>query len=345
MKILFIVPYPTEGQSNRFRVEQYLPELTQRGISYSVRPFYSSNFRKILQKKGHYLKKIFYLLIFSISRLADVLKSPNYDIVFIHREAFPAKGYIFEWLFRKMAKRLIYDFDDSVFLTKPAKVRRMVIMSDYIITGNGFLRDYVLKFNKKVGILPTCIDTDKYKPAQKSGDSQKVIIGWMGSPTTVVYLSELGETFKILSKKYNNVEFRVIGAKFDNNLVLPLVNKDWTMDSEIGELQQFDIGLMPMPEDEWTKGKCAFKIVQYMAVGVPAIASPVGMNTEIIRDGVNGFLASGTKEWCEKLSQLIESPGLRKQFGRMGRKTVEDEYSLNKKKSEFVNILERSTKG
>ncbi|MFH1593966.1 MAG: glycosyltransferase family 4 protein [Candidatus Omnitrophota bacterium] len=345
MKVLFIVPYPTEGPSNRFRVEQYLPTLKERGINFSVRPFYSSNFRKILLKKGRYLQKILYLVFFTVLRLADVFKCRNYEIVFIHREAFPTNDCIFEWLFGKLSKKLIYDFDDSIFLTKPSKVKKIIALSDFVIAGNGFLKEYALKLNKNVEVLHTCIDTDRYKPAIRFRDNKKTVIGWMGSPTTAKYLSEIKEVFRILSQKYHNVEYRVIGARFDKSADVSLVNKDWVLNSEVTELQHFDIGLMPMPDDEWTRGKCAFKIIQYMAVGIPAVASPVGMNAEVIQDGVNGFLASGIEEWCEKLSRLIESLPLRQRLGAEGRRTAERNYSLNVNAPKFLKILENCVKG
>ena len=139
MKILFIVPYPTKGPSNRFRVEQYLPLLRQKGIACVVKPFCNTEFYNILLKRGYCVKKFFYLVLFALLRCLDILQSPSYDIIFIHREAFPSKDYIFEWLFRKMSKIMIYDFDDSIFLKKPAKVRKVVSMSDLIIAGNHFL--------------------------------------------------------------------------------------------------------------------------------------------------------------------------------------------------------------
>ena len=140
MKILFIVPYPTSGPSNRFRVEQYLPYLKENGISYRLRPFYNTRLYFLLRENGHYLKKFVYLFAFSILRVIDIFRSPNYDIVFIHREAFPTKGYIFEWLFRVFSKKLVYDFDDAIFLKKPAKAAAVMRMADRVIAGNNFLK-------------------------------------------------------------------------------------------------------------------------------------------------------------------------------------------------------------
>ncbi|MDD5435938.1 MAG: glycosyltransferase family 4 protein [Candidatus Omnitrophica bacterium] len=341
MKVLFIVPYPTSGPSNRFRVEQYLPYLDEKKISYCIRPFCNTDFYFLLRKRGHYLKKFAYLLGFSFLRLVDLLRSLDYDAVFIHREAFPAKDHIFEWLFRIFGKRMIYDFDDAVFLKKPAKVRTVIRIADTIIAGNRFLKDYAAALNKKVAVLPTCIDTTRYRPAGGKKDARKVVIGWMGTPTTSVYLKGIDDVFKAILGKYKNVEIRIIGAMSDDFLCPGLIYRDWSLESEISDLQEFDIGIMPMPDSDWTKGKCAFKTIQYMSVGIPSVASPVGMNMEVIKEGVNGCFASGSEEWCEKLSKLIESPELRRTMGENGRKTIEERYSLKVNSDKFLDLLRK----
>jgi len=345
MKVLFIVPYPTAGPSNRFRVEQYLPSLAQKNISYCVRPFCNEDFYFLLRKKGRYLKKAAYLLAFLLSRFTDLFRSLNYDIVFIHREAFPSKDYLFERLFRIFSGKLIYDFDDAIFLKKPAKVKALVRMSDHVMAGNGFLKDYAASFNEEVSILPTCVDTDKYRPVPKRPGNEKVVIGWMGTPTTSEYLKELKGVFKFILDKYTNVEIRIVGGMSDSFLGPGFTYKSWSLEREISDLQEFDIGIMPMPDNGWTKGKCAFKIIQYMAVGIPSVASQVGMNLEVIKYGVNGFFASSDEEWIDRLSRLIENVDLRGSVGRNGRKTIEDRYSVRVAAPKFIGILEKVSQG
>ena len=340
MRVLFIVPYPTYGPSNRFRVEQYLPYLDQKNISYCVRPFCNREFYFLLQKRSRYFKKFIYLVFFSFLRVIDLFRSLNYDVVFIHREAFPTKDCAFEWLFRRFSRKMIYDFDDAVFLKKTAKITGALRMSDGVIAGNGFLRNYAASLNKVVTVLPTCIDTDIYKPAAKKGVGGKVVIGWMGTPTTSEYLKELKGVFTSLLEKYKNIEIKVTGGIADNFLSPGLIYKNWSLENEVRDLQEFDIGIMPMPDNDWTRGKCAFKIIQYMAVGIPSVASPVGMNLEVIQDGVNGFFASNKKDWIDKLSLLIEDPDLRASVGKNGRRTVGERYSLKVMGPRFVEILE-----
>lgn len=341
MKVLFVVPYPTEGPSNRFRVEQYLPYLKTKGITYSVRPFYNSSVYRILYKKGHYLKKAFYILFFMLRRIIDVFSARAYDVVFIHREAYPFSGYIFEWLFRVFGKKVIYDFDDSIFLKKSVKVRKIISMSDYVVAGNEFLKDYALKYNKNVIVLPTCIDTQIYKPKVKITQDGKIVIGWIGTTFTAIYLDLLKNVYVTLAERLKDIEFRVIGGNFQN-VSLPLRCKNWSLESEVNDLQEFDIGVMPLFDDEWAKGKCAFKIIQYMAVGIPSVASRVGMNTEIIEDGKDGFLASNEEEWIKELSLLIEDKDLRERMGKFGRQKVESLYSVEANRQNFIDILERT---
>ncbi len=347
MKILFIVPYPTEGPSNRFRIEQYLPLLKKEGVCYKLRPFYNRELYFILRKKGNFLKKFFYLAFASLKRLLDVLLSFRYDIVFIHREAFPTKDCVFEWLFRKLSKKIIFDFDDAVYLKKPVKTDYIVRVSDHVIAGNGFLKNYVSGLNKHSVVIPTSIDTDKYKALnayRQKIAGNKVIMGWMGSFSTAEYLKDLEDVFRMLLTKYDNLEIRIIGGRFDNIRHERLLNKEWSLDNEISDLQQFDIGIMPMPDDEWAKGKCAFKVIQYMATGVPAVASNVGMNKEVIDDGVNGFLAINKTDWVNKLSLLIESKELRLKLGRAGRSKIEKLYSININFPKLITLLKECSK-
>ena len=273
--------------------------------------------------------------------MLDVLSALRYDAVFIHREAFPSKDSIFEWLFRKCAKALIYDFDDAVFLKKPAKTRFIIANADHVIAGNRFLKEYAVNHNKRVTIIPTCIDTVRYEPGGYRDKGDKVIIGWIGTYTTSAYLASLAEVFEALSSKYTNrIEFRIVGGgAYDGEPGLPFVHRKWSLDNEIKELQEFDIGIMPIPEEAWTRGKCAFKIIQYMSVGIPVVASPVGMNIEIIKEGSSGLFASTVEEWCDKLSLLIESPDLRKKMGEAGRDIVDQKYSLKANVSRFLEVL------
>jgi glycosyltransferase involved in cell wall biosynthesis len=353
MKIFFIVPYPTEGASNRFRVEQYLPYLRSKNIQYEVRPFISRKFYKILYLRRHYFKKIFYFLINTLNRIIDILRLLRYDLVFIHREAFLMGPPFFEYVVSKLKKPIIYDFDDAIFLPdtseynsfverfkRPDKISTNIRLSDYVIAGNKYLQDYALRYNDKVTIIPTSINTDIYRHTWRFNKSYTVI-GWMGSNTTVKFLKLLRNVFKELIRRYPNIEIRIIGGDFSINGVPNIKSQKWSMEKELRDLEGFDIGIMPMPDNEWTKGKCGFKAILYMSMGIPCVCSPVGVNKEIITDGVNGFLADSDEEWIEKLSMLIENPGLRQRLGSAGRITVEEEYSVKVNVPKFLEVLEK----
>lgn len=356
MKVLFWVPYPTEGPSNRFRVEQYLPYLKERGIVYSLRPFWGSRVYKILYEHGHYLKKTYYFIKGIVGRIKDVMNLRDYDLVFVHREACSIGGAFFEKI-ASARKPMIYDFDDSVFLPTyssanriarllkmPRKIAQIVRMSCSVIAGNNYLRGYAAQYNGNVAVLPTPIDTNRYSPARNAaGDKHKVVIGWIGSYTNNQYLGIVRNALLELVRKYgSSIEVRLIGCRRDFLNAPGVTCRNWSLSSEISDLQGFDIGIMPIWDDDWTRGKCAFKIVQYMSVGASVVASPVGLNKEIVRDGVNGFLAADEKEWLEKLCLLIDNPAIRQRFALEGRATIEREYSLKVMAPKFISILEKA---
>lgn len=351
MKVLFIVPYPSEGASNRYRIEQYLPYLKEAGINYSLHPFWSSSAFKLLYKSGHRFSKSYYFILGTIFRLFDLVRLFQYDVIFIHREAYPIGRAFFETVLAKLRKPFIFDFDDAIFLPstsppnnfierykKPDKVANIIKMSIHVIAGNRYLADFALPYNRSISIIPTPIDTDKYYPDEKR-NSDGILIGWIGSVTTSSFLNTMRNVFIRLSKRFPSIKFMIVGSEFSINGLSNIISKPWSLKEEIKDLMTFDIGIMPMPDNEWTRGKCGFKAILYMNMGIPCICSPVGVNKEIITDGVNGFLADTEDEWINKLSLLIENPELRKRIGCAGRKIVEQKYSVKANLSKFLEVL------
>lgn len=204
--------------------------------------------------------------------------------------------------------------------------------------------DYARQYNQNVVIIPTTIDTDEYsKQDVDRKDSDRVIIGWSGSITTIKHFEFAVPVLKKIREKYGaKVEFRVIGDARYRNESLGIIGQAWKRETEVADLSAFDIGIMPIPNDDWSKGKCALKGLQYMALEIPAVMSPVGVNSEVIQDGINGYLASEETEWVEKLSKLIEDPGLRARLGVAARKTVVDSYSVQSQTSAYFKALELS---
>lgn len=351
MKVLFICPYPREIASTRQRVLQYVPYLIQKGVVCHVSSFMSSNFYKFVYRPRRVLGKIYYTFSGCARRFNDLLNLSTYDVVFVQREAFPF-GTTFVEQCLAARRPVIYDFDDAIyrmnpakpslapFLRRPSKVTDVISLARCIIAGNRYLAEYAAQYNKHVRIVPTCIDTDNYTPPVSQDKEGTLVIGWIGSRTTISYLLDIKDVLSDVAKKYN-VVFRVV-ANDTINLGFRTEFKQWTLDEELEDLRDFDIGIMPLPDNEWTRAKCGYKIIQYMSVGKPVVASPVGVNREIIQDGCNGYLAEGQKHWYEKLSALIEDGSLRTEFGKRGRRTVEERYSLKVNAPKVYSIIEKS---
>ncbi|MDD5652713.1 MAG: glycosyltransferase family 4 protein [Candidatus Omnitrophica bacterium] len=279
----------------------------------------------------------------------------RFDIIFIHRETYPLGGAFFERTFKILKKRIVYDFDDALFLPNisesnkflsffknPDKIKSIINLSDSVIAGNSYLQEFALRFNNNVKVLATAIDSHKYTPLHERKKKQNVTIGWIGSVSTSIYLPALANVFKEIRVKYPHARFIAVGSGFGGLRFLEdcISFKEWSLENEIADLQSFDVGIMPLIDNEWAKGKCAFKAIQYMSVGIPVVASRVGMNTEVIQDGVNGYLVDNQKEWIEKLSMLIENTALRQAMGNAGRKTVEEKYAVEVNAKQFLRIIE-----
>lgn len=225
---------------------------------------------------------------------------------------------------------------------KNKKTSEIIALSNLTIVGNKFLYKYAKQYNDNVAIVPTSIDTNYHIPT-KNKKNNAVCIGWTGSSTTLKHFEEiLPVLIKIKEKYKNKVVFKLIVDKKYCLSELDLTSTPWSKETEVSELNKIDIGIMPLPNDKWSKGKCGFKGLQYMALEKPAVMSPVGVNTEIINNGVNGFLADSNKEWFDVLEKLINSETLRTEIGKNGRQTVVEKYSLNKQKEILLEWFEKT---
>lgn len=286
-----------------------------------------------------------FLVLFSVTR---------YDYVFIHREVTPVGPPVFEWIIAKVLRRkIIYDFDDAIWLTDRKqeslllrvskwrrKVRKICAWSYKVSCGNKYLCNFARNYNSRVVLNPTTIDTDRHHQSEnKNSDSQQIIIGWTGSHSTLKYLDEVVPVLQQIENRFTNVRFVVIADRRPDLQLRSFDFIKWNKESEVNDLKRFDIGIMPLPDDEWAKGKCGFKILQYMSVAVPSVASPVGVNTTIIQQNVNGFLASSENEWLDAITKLITNDALRKEFGMAGRKLVVDSYSIASNSDNFLGLF------
>lgn len=345
---------PDRSPGQRFRIEQFLPALEKNGWEIQYSNILDQKDDAIFYASGHYLGKFRIMIKSFLQRLRDLKQAKNVDAVFIYREAFMLGTTYFE---KRLAKRqipVIFDFDDSIWLNdtsagnqklswlkKPQKTAKICQLVDHVFVGNEYLAQYARQFNKNVHILPTVIDTTYHKPKQKNTSKSKLCIGWTGTEPTLKHFETIVPTLKILNERFpDKLCFRVIVNFPYKTNEIPLEVIQWDRTTEINTLQDFDIGIMPLPDNQWTRGKCGFKGLQYMALEIPTIMSPVGVNSEIIRDGQNGYLASDEKEWIEKISKLIESESLRREMGVAGRKTVIENYSQHAWKDSYVAHFE-----
>lgn len=355
-KILFLTPYPLHSApSQRFRFEQYLPFLPTSGIQYKVASFLDERTWAVFYKKGYTIKKIVGILKGILKRHFILFSLHQYDKLFIHREACLIGPAYFEWLYAKIFKKeIIFDFDDAIWikdvshvnkklswLKSPTKTSKIIGYATTVIAGNKYLSAYAKQFNTNVHIIPTTIDTNYHYPHKTINEEKKIRIGWTGTITTNNHLKLLLPLLAKLKRNYPDIELVMISNTPIEDASIEITYKQWNKDTEIEDLSAFDIGIMPLPDDEWAKGKCGFKGLQYMALEIPTIMSPVGVNAEIITDNVNGFLAYSDKDWIEKLSQLIESKELREKIGKAGRKTVEAIYSIEANKEDFLKIIQQ----
>lgn len=351
-KILFLAIHrPDRNPSQRFRFEQYLSFLNANGYEYEFSYLLSSKDDILFYSKGKIIQKSWLIIKSAVKRFIDLFTAKNYDIIFVHRECFVLGISFFEKQFSKKKSKLVFDFDDSIwlqnvseanryykFLKNPSKTMDIIKMSDLVMAGNSYLASYAKKFNSNILIIPTTIDTNYHKPKFKE-QHDKIVIGWTGTHSTIKYIYSIFPVLLQIKRKYPNVYFKVI---CENEFCIDEIDTyttAWDKAKEIEQLQDIDIGIMPLPDDEWAKGKCGFKGLQYMALEIATVMSPVGVNTEIIQDGLNGYLASSEEEWFEKLSMLIDSKALRDRLGKEGRKTVLNNYSVQSTKQKYLDAF------
>jgi glycosyltransferase involved in cell wall biosynthesis len=353
-RILFVVPYPVGvAPSQRFRFEQYFRILTEHNYEFKVSSFWPEWGWKILYNRGFIIQKILAFAQGLIGRMGLLLIVPKYQYVFIHREILPVGPPIFEWIISKIyRKTIIYDFDDAIWLPNTShqnrvvaalknhgKVRKICAWSWKVSCGNGFLADFAKQYCKEVIINPTTIDTDYHIYSENKMIMKPLIIGWTGTHSTTRYLLPLIPVFKKL-KKVHAFEIRIISNQppewdFHDYTFIP-----WNQSDEIEQLQKFDVGLMPLEDTDWEEGKCGFKALQYMALGIPAIVSEVGVNKEIIEHSISGFLCQNQEDSFRYLSALITSEKLRKSIGDAGRKKVLEKYSVHSNAPLFLSLFE-----
>jgi len=352
-RILFIASHRlNRSPSQRYRFEQYFSFLEKNGFSCELSYIISEKDDVYFYSKGNLLRKFWILVRSFFKRLKDRRRYKDYDIVFVQREAIMVGTTWFERGIQKKGAKYVFDFDDSIWvmdtsegnkkyewLKDPEKTARNIRHANLVLAGNNYLADYARHYNDHVKVIPTTIDTEVHKPAHLPVRSEKIVIGWSGSLTTIKHFEYAINFLKVICKKYPQVEICVISDDVYTNPELEVKGIKWSAENEVACINTFSIGIMPLPADEWAKGKCGLKGLSYMACEVPTVMSPVGVNTEIIEHGKNGFLASSTEEWFYCLSQLIESETLREKMGKAARETVIAKYSMLSQQNNYLEAF------
>lgn len=353
-KVLILCAHrPKRSPSQRYRFEQYLPFLEENGFHFTYSYLLNAEDDVTFYSKGNFIAKVFILLKSLFIRIQDCFRFKNFDIIFIQREtSFLGTSY-FEKRASKSGAYVIFDFDDSIwlpdtspgnkkweFIKKPEKFFKAASYANCVIAGNAYLAAKALPQNKNTVIIPTTIDTEFHIPKPGLRNKEIITIGWSGSISTIKHFEELIPVLLKIKERYKDkVKFKILGDPNFSNAELQVEAVAWTENSEVDELNTFDIGIMPLPDDAWAKGKCGLKALSYMACEVPSVLSAVGVNKDIINTGQNGFLAKDEKEWFVILCQLIENKELRMQIGIKGRKTVLENYSVEANKNKYLEIF------
>jgi glycosyltransferase involved in cell wall biosynthesis len=336
MRVLFLTRYARLGASSRLRLYQYLPYLREAGIEATVAPLFGDDY-----VRGLYIGNISRLavLIAYFVRLRFIFQARKFDLVWLEYEMLPWLPSWTELALLPKNMQLVVDYDDAVFHRydqhRVSLVRKLLgrkidaIMqrADVVIVGNEYLGERAKQAGaRRLELLPTVVDASRYAVSEKE-DASPVTIGWIGQPSTAKYLSQLVPVLKKMITKHG-VRVVAIGPKPAQFQQLPVEVRPWSEGTEAAEIQQFDIGIMPLSDSGWERGKCGYKLIQYMACGKPVVATPVGVNKVIVRQGVNGFLANTEAEWCDAIDVLCQDAALRKRMGAEGRKIMEQNYSL-----------------
>lgn len=356
IRVLALSPIPEEGAGCRFRIAHYIPHLESHGFEVTLQTLFTTEFFRFVYKPGHLARKSAVFAKLALKHLWALREAPAYDVIFIYRELLPVGPAFIEWLLSMPGcPPIVFDFDDAIFLPSvseanrliaalktPSKVATIVRRSREVVVGNDYLGAYARQFNPAVTVIPTSVDTTKFRPGPARAERTVPVVGWIGSPTTASYIKNLAPALQRLAAEHRFL-LKVSGT--GEPIVIPGVtveNPPWQLDQEIELFRGCDIGVYPLVDDAWAKGKCGFKAIEFMACGVPVVASPVGVNREIVTDGVNGFHAATDNEWVEKLGRLIADPALRQRFAAAGRQTIEERYSLHVNAPKLAGVLRRA---
>jgi glycosyltransferase involved in cell wall biosynthesis len=339
-RVHYFSKYSALGPSSRYRAYQFQNDFRKAGWTFEIYPLFEEEYFSALRdpiKARQIVRKSAY----SISRFADRLfhlSNGDADLIVIEQQLFPYLPFVLEKQF--LPGEFLLEIDDAIYLTHPQKLPKLFQEAKCVVAGNEILESFVLQFQRNVEVIPTTIDTNQFRPIERMpGD--KIVIGWSGLEYNFKYLHEIVPVLKDMLQQYS-AELVILSGTPPDKFPVPYRFEKWDSKREAEQIGLFDIGLMPLKIDEWSKGKCAMKLLQYMAVGVPGIATAVGVNTKIIEDGINGFVAVTLDDWRIKLKLLLEDTTLRKSMGIAARTTIVNQYSKEVWFPKLLDVYKRN---
>src|SRR5688572_18103485 len=352
-RILFLVPYPFDkAPSQRLKFEQYYSFFEKNGFILVKKPFITEAFWKIVYKRGFGFQKVLFTIAGYFRRFQLLFTLRRYDIVYIHLWVTPLGLPFFEWLTCKLSKRVIYDIDDLIYIPK-SEMNKIVLglkgrtkpfflmkHADHVITCTPYLDQIARKYNSHTTDISSTINTEKYRPKEDYAiTARKIILGWSGSHSTSKFLLLLKPVFEGLKKAGIDFKLLVLGDGAFTMDGVEVESLAWKEEYEVATIKRFDIGLYPLPDEEWVYGKSGLKALQYMAVGVPTIATAIGANFRIIENGVNGYLVKTDQEWVDTIKDLAGNESLRKQVGQKAVRVVDQHFSIHANEEKYLSVL------
>lgn len=335
----------TQTPGSRFRVQQFFPHFESFGIRCTLKTAYGDEY----QSKSRSRLRNIYKLRCRLKRALAILDTKAFDAVFLQRTALQYSA-LPEWFASKRNSRLILDFDDAIFLGSGGKAchwshrafETAVRVSRHVIAGNRYLAEHT-SAPEKTTVIPTVIDTDVYTPQPKLGDNGRIVVGWMGTAVNLKELSSIQEAIECLLASYPHVTFRIVSNETLSSLTShPQVEHiSWSAERELELLRSFDIGLMPLEDSPWSRGKCGFKMIQYMTVGCPVVASAVGANCELLGQSRAGTLVHSDDQWYEALCRLVEDRDFRLRTGNFARERAVSNYSIKAVVGKYLEIFDQ----
>ena len=352
-RLLVVCPHPENvAPGQRLKYEQYFDHWRANGYEVVVSPFMTRRFQAIIYQPGRILEKVFWVGWGYLRRIRDLFRLPFYDGAYIFLWVTPLGIPLFEGLFSFAARHFVYDIDDMVFLGHSSEANRFIQVlkgrrkmaflmrrADHVIVCTPHLETFVQRYNPKTTDISSTIDTDRYVPVNPYSNDGRLTLGWSGSHSTAKYLHLLDDVLKEIGRE---IDFRlkVIGDPSFSMDGVEVDAQEWREPTEVRDLQEIDIGLYPLPDEEWVLGKSGLKALQYIALGIPTVATRIGANSRIIQDGENGFLVSDQEEWRNRLLSLASDPELRRRVGDRANRTVSERFSVRANRDAYLGVLE-----